>query len=742
MAKRGEKEAGRKRLPADLRKKMTKKNLAAICTREFDQSMLLLTEIQIERMFGLNSYNQDPYGNEEQGLSSFVTSDVRDTIEWLKPQLLEVFCGGDAPVVFTGEGAKDAQAAKDETAYCQYVFERQNNGTLIALTWLHDGLQQKNGIIKVWWDESDRLEREEYKNKTGAEYVLLTNDDEYEIDECTITINDREYSEKEYASMIAAIPEQAHKLEAEALYHIIGYRKRTVGQIKIDNVPPENFYIQKEHNSVDIKDARYCCEMLEKTRSDLVEMGYDEDIVYSLPAGNISTMTNEKWNRYKKEGGMPLLALDSAGDRSREIVTIFDHYVRADYDGDGVAELRHVRTVGKTAEFILENKEVDRNIYHAFTPYINSYKFFGRSVADNMIDLQRAKSQLMRNVFDNVMYSTVSRKIISGTVDIDALLTYIPGGIITKDSAATVENEEVQFVANQIFPIMEGLDAQRAERTGFSKETMGLDPSALANATNPVGMAILSQSQLLVKMIATVFAATGFKSMMEHIRELALKYEKKEVFFDLTGEELTLDPRSWRKKRDMTMKVGIGFAGKNEELATLKDLMAVQQTLVQAQGGSIDGPLINPTVIFNTVSRFLNRMGIKDVTNYIADPKDFKPPKPQPSLQEMQFNLGKEKVGNDQKITEAKMALDDKESERKHAYEMAKLTQDERLAIMKNETQKELTNKELLYKYGKDSYDHLADERTVNEDRKNADLEGKIDELKQQSKSSPRKTNT
>jgi hypothetical protein len=243
-------------------------------------------------------------------------------------------------------------------------------------------------------------------------------------------------------------------------------------------------------------------------------------------------------------------------------------------------------------------------------------------------------------------------------------------------------------------------------------------------------------------MIATVFAATGFKSMMEHIRELALKYEKKEVFFDLTGEELTLDPRSWRKKRDMTMKVGIGFAGKNEELATLKDLMAVQQTLVQAQGGSIDGPLINPTVIFNTVSRFLNRMGIKDVTNYIADPKDFKPPKPQPSLQEMQFNLGKEKVGNDQKITEAKMALDDKESERKHAYEMAKLTQDERLAIMKNETQKELTNKELLYKYGKDSYDHLADERTVNEDRKNADLEGKIDELKQQSKSSPRKTNT
>lgn len=708
----------KKRRPVEKRKKMTKSDLAAMCMRELDQSQLLLSEIQIERLVALNSYNQEAYGNEEEGLSTFVTSDVRDTIEWMMPQLVDLFVGGDTPVVFNAENEQDVDSANIESRSCQYVFERQNPGVLIAMTWIKDALLQKNGIIKVWWDESDREEREEYKNKTGQEYLALQNDDEFEIEECTITIAEREYSEEEYAKMLAALPAAGAKLEQEATYHVVGYRKRKVGQTKIENVAPEDFSIQKDHNSIDIFTTSYCSERVRKTRSDLIEMGYDEDLVMSLPAGDVTAMTNEEWNRHKKEGGMPRTNTDGIGDRSREMVIYYDHYIRADFDGDGVAELRHVRSVGKTAEHVLENEPVDRNIYHALTPYLNSYKFFGRSVADNMMDLQRAKSQLSRNVFDNVMYSTVSRKYISGEVDIDALLTYVPGGLVTMSPDAIIKNEESEFIANQIFPIMQELDAMRAERTGFSKETMGLAPEALANSTNSVGMAILSQSQMLVKMIATIFANTGFKTMMEHIRELVLKNERKEIIFDLTGEFLKTDPRSWRKKRDMTAKVGIGFAGKNEELSTMNQLISLQQTLVQAQGG-LSGPLVNPDTIHNTLARFCRRMGIKDVNNYFPDPKTFQPPKPQPTLAEMQFNLNKETVANTQKREEAKMSMQEKESERKHAYEMAKLTQDERLGLAKINADKQTSMRELLYKYGKDAHQHMADEINIEVEKVN-----------------------
>lgn len=697
--------ATKKRRPVEKHRKMRKTELAAICTREFDQAQLLLSQIQIERLVSLNSYNQEPFGNEEDGLSTFISSDVRDTIEWMMPQLVDVFVGGDTPVVFTPENEKDVEAADIESRYCQYVFERQNNGVLLAMTWFKDALLQKNGIVKCWWDESENIEREEYKNKTGQEYVALQNDDEFEIDGCTIELGGREYSEEEYAKIIKAIPSKGPAFEKDALYHIIGYRTRKVGQVKIENVPPENFLIQKDHNSVDIKDARYCCELEEKTRSDLIEEGYDEDLVYSLPAGNIAAMmTDERWNRYKKEGGLPTISTDSVGDKSREVVTLFNHYIRADFNGDGVAELRYVRTAGKTAEFTLENEEVDRSIYHAITPYLNSYKFHGRSVADNMMDLQRARSQIWRNIYDNVMYSTVSRKIISGTVDIDALLSYVPGGIITKNADATIENEGVEFVANEMFPILQGIDAMRSERTGFSKETMGLDPSALAQATSPVGMAILSQSQLLVKMIATVFANTGFKSMMEHIRELALKNERKEAMFDLTGQFLQADPRSWRKKRDCTAKVGIGFAGKNEELSTMNALIALQQQFVEAQQG-IEGPLTNATTIHNTVVRLVKRMGIKDPNNYFPDPATYKPPAPKPSLAEVQLKANVENMGNQQKLREAELATRKQETDNKHALDFAKLSQDERLAMARIQSEETMRREELLYKYGKDAHD-------------------------------------
>jgi len=479
-------------------------------------------------------------------------------------------------------------------------------------------------------------------------------------------------------------------------------------------VAPENFVVQRDHNSIYLKDAGYCCEILKKTRSQLIEWGYPASLVDLLPASEDIQISDEKNTRMKKEGGS--IALNSASlDPSRQILTVYDHYIRADKDGDGIAELLFVRTVGTGGEHVLECEEVDRIPYHAITPYLNTHKFYGRSVADNLMDLQRAKSQLWRNGFDNLMYSAIPRKIVSGNVNVSDLLSYVPGGIIRKDLAATIETETTPFVAEAIFPLLDRLDQTRAERSGFSKDTMGLNPDALANATTPVGMSILAQSQLLVKMIATIFAHAGFAELMLHIRELVLKYETKDAIFDLTGAFLEVEPRSWRKQRSSIVKVGIGYAGKQEELALLASMGTMQEKAVAAQGG-ISGALVNPGNIYNLFKRTAQRMGVKDTANYFQDPATYKAPPPTPSLAEVTLKAQIEKMNNDTTQDEADRALKKHQADLDNKFKLAELAQKERIEFKRLEFEQARFDKEMLYKYGKDAHDrHEAHETTHNE---------------------------
>lgn len=692
------------------KEKMTEDELISLCEAEFNDAIVLTTEIQNDRERSMQYYNTEPFGNEEDGLSKFVSSDVRDAVEWLMPQLVDIFVGGDTPIVFEPENAEDVEDAETESRYCQYIFERKNAGTILTIQWIKDALLLKNGIVKAWAEESVKHQREEYKGKTGQEYLALSTDKEFEIKEATIELGGKEYSEDEYMKLLAAMPEYAQTFEAEAKYNVIGYRTKPMMNIMIENVPPEQFFVQRNHNSLFLKDSRYCGEYYEKTRSELIELGYDKDLVMGLPAstGVAEVMGSERQMRHKREGGLSVSPIQGSGDRSRELVMVYDHYIRADFDGDGISELRHVRTGGKGADYILENEEVDRNIYHAITPYINNYRFFGRSVADNLMDLQRMKSQLWRNAMDNISYSAIPRNVVKGNVDINALMTYVQGGVIKGDLNSSVEPLVTPFVADSALAMADKVDMIRAERSGFSKETMGLNPDALANSNNPVAMMIMSQSQLLTKMIATIIANSGFKTMMEHIRELVLKYEDQEKVFDLTGTWMKTDPRRWQKERSSVPRVGVGFAGKQEELAALERVFSLQEKFILAQGGSLDGALTNSTGIYNTVKRFCRRMGIKDAETYFQNPAEYQPPPPRPDIQQLTLQANVETVKGQQTIEEAKIALDLSKQRDDKEIKQAELEQKERLAMKEIESKERLAELELIYKYGKDASDRHA----------------------------------
>ena len=127
-----------------------------------------------------------------EGRSSAVSTDVADTIEGLMPTLMDIFCGGDNVVRFDPVGPEDVRAAEQETDYVNHVFMQQNPGFMILYSFIKDALLSKVGIVKVWWEEEEREERETYYDLTDEQFAIIVSDPEVEV----IAHSSRAYSEE------------------------------------------------------------------------------------------------------------------------------------------------------------------------------------------------------------------------------------------------------------------------------------------------------------------------------------------------------------------------------------------------------------------------------------------------------------------------------------------------------------------------------------------------------------------
>ena len=134
------------------------------------------------------------------------------------------------------------------------------------------------------------------------------------------------------------------------LHNCIIKRTKRSGKVKIENIPPEEFLIQRTAKS--IEDANFVAHKVLKTRSKLIEMGYDKEIVENLPTTNAILLNDERLTRYSDIDESPF---NDAPDSSTQEIEIYECYVKVDMDGDGIAELRKVIVAGESGYEILEN---------------------------------------------------------------------------------------------------------------------------------------------------------------------------------------------------------------------------------------------------------------------------------------------------------------------------------------------------------------------------------------------------
>ena len=619
-------------------KPLTELEVGSIVSSEIKASLGYIgSDITEQRQKSLEYYFGEPFGNEQEGRSQVVSTDVSDVIESILPTLLRTFAASDEIVKCEPVTAEDEEVAKQASDYLNYIFNKDNDGFITLYTLFKDALIQKNGVAKIYWDNSTKRERESYERLSEDEYTMLLDEDGVEVKEHTeyedeSAVKERDKALEEVAKLGQAFDpmmlDQLENAPIPMLHDVVIERVETFGKVKIEAIPPEEFLIERRAKS--IQDANFVAHRTTVTRTQLIEAGFDHDKVYSLPSDTQDKYNEEKITRFRN------LDYDydsNAGEASTDEISIYECYIRIDEEGDGIAKLRKVTLAGTEGYTVLDNELCDSIPFVSVTPIIVPHRFYGRSVSEMTEDLQLIKSTVMRQLLDN-MYLTNNNRVavMDGQVNLDDLLTNRPGGVVrTKGSPGQVMMPmQTQTINSQAFPMLEYLDTVREQRTGITRYSQGMDADSLNKTATGVNT-ILSQAQMRVELIARIFAETGVKDMFLKMFELIVKHQDKERIVKIRNSFVPFRPMEWRNRCNISISVGLGTGSRDQQLSILNNILQTQLKGLELQGSS-DGPMVNLRNIYNTLSKIVENAGLKNPNAFFTDPdigmQNMPPPQP------------------------------------------------------------------------------------------------------------------
>ena len=676
---------------------MAQNELMSIIQAEIDDAIGFIESETVEqRKQALEAYLRQPYGNEVEGKSQIVTGEVAEAIDGALPSLVRIFTGSDNIVVFEPQGPRDEASAKQATDYCNWVFNRDNEGVSILHDWFKDALLQKNGILKAYWEDKEDITKERYFDLSNDELAMLMSDESMEIVEQDTT----EFPIFDPNGMPVVDPMGVPVMGATT--NVVVQQKKKSGKVTIENVPPEEFLISKKART--IADSPFVAHRQMLTRSTLIAMGFNKKQVEGLQMGDALAYTPERVARYAA-GEQPYQT--QTDDPAMQEIEVFECYIKTDIDGKGIATL--VQVFYASNEILEDAKgkemveEVDYVPFHSICPIPIPHKFFGNSLADRTVDLQLIKTTITRQMLDNLYLTNNARVVaVEGQVNLDDLLTSTAVGVIRAKSPNAVQQLVVQNVASQAFPMLQYLDTIQSKRTGVSDASQGLDPSVLQNVTAAAVASMQQAGAGKIELMARIFAETGVKSLFKGILHLLCKYQDKARLVRMRGEFVEFDPRTWANQYDVSINVGLGAGNRQEQMAMLSMVLAKQEQLIGQYGPA--NPYVSPAQYRGTLGRMVEIAGFKDSAEFykaITPEQDQALSNPPPQEQQMppevqalmartqaEIQANQAKAQADLQMQQQQMQIDMQMAQQKAGLEM-QLMREKEMAKLQLEREKQ-----------------------------------------------------
>ena len=615
--------------------KMDDYQLNSIVTSEIRDSLNHFdSEYSQERIRALDFYLGEPLGNEVEGRSQVISTDVADTIEQIMPNLMRVFTANDQYVRFAARTAEDVERADQITDYVNYVINHDNEGYKILNNWFKDALLFRLGVVKYYYEEKEDVTEEEYENLNEMELSALLANPDYEL---VGTI-----SEQATAFMVDEMT--GEEVPIDSSFSVRVKVKRKSGKIKVANIPPEEFLINRR--AVDLEDAHFVAHRTSMTVSDLVAMGYDREVV-ERHAGTGSDLDLDEERSVRYQDLEANTGIDAADPTLAEVV-YYECYMKVDHDDDGIAELRRIVAIGEGGTEIISNEPYDHIPFAVVSPILMPHRLIGRSVYDMTEDLQVIKSTLMRQYLDSVYTSTLPRiAAVEGMVNLDDLLDGTAGGIIRVRQQGMIQPIQGNPVGNEIQPLLGYLDQVKEQRTGQSKASMGLDANALQSTTASAISATVRGAQVKLESMARTMAECGVKSLFKGILHLVTKYDNKARIVRLRNNFVPIDPAEWHSEFDVIVQVGLGTADDEQKIAFLQAIAAKQEQILQTLGAN--NPVVSLPQYVQTLRSIAEIGGFKDADQFFNSPQQIQQqmqmmqqqPQQDPNAAEMQAEMAK-----------------------------------------------------------------------------------------------------
>ena len=647
--------------------------LQGIVSGELEDAVSYIdSDVSPIRAKGTEYYRGDPFGNEEDGRSQVVAMEVRDTVSAMLPSLMKVFFSSENVVEYVPRGPEDVTGAQQATDYANYVFANDNNGFMTTYALFKDSLVRKCGIAKYWWDEVEEVKIDEYSGLDDQTLqVLMQEGAEVKI---VVSYPDTSVPMEMMQPQVDPMTGQPVMMPPPMLHDVQIKRTTKDGRIRIMAVPPEELILDRRARS--FEDAGIIAHRQMATVDDLLKMGYELEEIEE----NISSTDLDSNDEYlaRQPLSTTLGAGDSLNPMQRRVLYI-ESYIRVDYDGDGIAELRKVCCMGS-------GYTVVRNLPASYIPFVDfpcdpephTSPLEAMSIFDVTHDIQEIKSEIMRNTLDSLAQSIHPRTaVVEGQVNIDDVLNNETGAIIRMRAPGMVQPFSSPFVGQAAFPMLDYMDAMREDRTGMSKAAMGLDPDALQSTTKAAVAATVSASQSRLELQARLLAE-GMKKLFKGILYLMTTHQDKPRMIRLRNEWVQIDPRVWNTSMDVTVNIGLGNGDTNDRIQALTMIAGKQEQIMQQFG--LGNPVVTPAMYIRTIQKIIELSGFKDASSYFqALPADYQMPQadaPKPTPEEVLAQVQAQSIQADIQKKAAELELKREQMIRDDDYRRDQLAQD------------------------------------------------------------------
>lgn len=524
-------------------------------------------------------------------LSDWISRDVKTTIDWMLPSIMEVFIGTDDPCDIKGQSLQDDVAAKKLQSIVKYQINKKNDYFRFLYSFIKEGLITNLGVAKVYWERDEtRNEMEVMVDSSNLDQFLqLEQMGKIEIKEMTII---------------------------DGLAAIIKYDeiKTHFNNPVIENMSPSELRFTPDGHT--LAESKFVAQRKIVKGSYLKSKeleGVFQDVDKAIKEADDHKRTgyDQYTNKYFDSYGNFLNDDDNA---SKDLV-LYEAYLDVDYNNDGILEKVIVHAVGDVPIAIQEN--TFRSVpFFIFAPEPDPYIPYGEtSYADTLEQLQDLKTVLIRQVIIAVAKNNRPQMFIAEhKVDTDALIDgdeLIP---VRDGSPAEAVMYSPHIPLDPItMTLVQYAQNDIESQSGSTRYNQGLDSNSLNKTASGIN-AVMGAADKKMKLIARIFAECAWVPIIKHIIKLDQQFLNPYQQFRLNDEMVNISPEELDIDYDLVVNTGQGAATKEAQMNYLIMIMQQLYPALQNMGVATEKSW------YETAKDLLEKMGIRNVQNYLIDP--------------------------------------------------------------------------------------------------------------------------